>query len=240
MYLCYLDESGTPEIPGTSSHFVLCGLAIPVWKWRVCEKRIAQIMSSYGLAGAEFHTAWIVRSYEEQFGIEGFEAMSYVDRRIAVGKARVTHLLKSQKEASQSKAKHKAFKQREKNYRESEPYVHLTYNERQELVKTMAAQVGRWKFSRLFAECIDKAHFEPSKSDRTISEQALEQVVARFQLFLKSQNQNSRDNLYGMLIHDNNETVARKHIELIKSFHRSGTAWTSMDFIIERRIFSTS
>ena len=23
MYLCYIDESGTPELPGNSSHFVL-------------------------------------------------------------------------------------------------------------------------------------------------------------------------------------------------------------------------
>ena len=34
MYLCYIDESGTHEVPGTSSHFVLLGIAIPINKWK--------------------------------------------------------------------------------------------------------------------------------------------------------------------------------------------------------------
>ena len=40
MYFCYIDESGTPEIPGTSSHYVLCGLAIPINKWKTCDSQI--------------------------------------------------------------------------------------------------------------------------------------------------------------------------------------------------------
>lgn len=44
MYLCYIDESGTPEVPGTTSHYVLTGLSIPIYKWKSCEKEIASFL----------------------------------------------------------------------------------------------------------------------------------------------------------------------------------------------------
>ncbi|MBU1627456.1 DUF3800 domain-containing protein, partial [bacterium] len=43
MIICYIDESGTPDIPGNTSHFVLCGLSIPISKWKDCESKICQI-----------------------------------------------------------------------------------------------------------------------------------------------------------------------------------------------------
>jgi hypothetical protein len=44
----------------------------------------------------------------------------------------------------------------------------------------------------------------------------------------------------GVVIHDNNQTVARKHTELMKSFHRSGTLWTTINNIIETPLFVDS
>ena len=32
MYLCYIDESGTSDIPGNTSHFILAGLSLPIWR----------------------------------------------------------------------------------------------------------------------------------------------------------------------------------------------------------------
>jgi len=40
MYLCYVDESGTPDIPGNTSHFVLDGIFTPVWHWKKCERML--------------------------------------------------------------------------------------------------------------------------------------------------------------------------------------------------------
>ena len=57
MYLCYIDESGTPEIPGNTSHFVLAGLSMPIWHWRDADREITQVLARYGLADQEFHTA---------------------------------------------------------------------------------------------------------------------------------------------------------------------------------------
>jgi hypothetical protein len=56
MYFCYIDESGTPEIPGTSSHYVLCGISIPIDKWKKCDSQIHAIKKKYGLGEAEIHT----------------------------------------------------------------------------------------------------------------------------------------------------------------------------------------
>jgi hypothetical protein len=47
MYLCYIDESGTPEIPGNTSHFILAGLSIPIWHWRSADRGITMILRRY-------------------------------------------------------------------------------------------------------------------------------------------------------------------------------------------------
>jgi hypothetical protein len=75
----------------------------------------------------------------------------------------------------------------------------------------------------------------------SIDEQAFEQLVSRFERFLQIIG-NVRGNLtdYGLLIHDNNETVARRHTELMKKFHYRGTLWTHIDQIIETPLFVDS
>jgi hypothetical protein len=77
MYLCYVDESGTPEIPGNSSHYVLAGFAIPIWQWKACETDINNIKKKYELENAEIHTAWLLRKYIEQIKIANFENLTY-------------------------------------------------------------------------------------------------------------------------------------------------------------------
>lgn len=86
MYLCYIDESGTPELPGTSSHFVLLGISIPIWNWRSADRDISAIMARYGLGGRELHTAWVLRPYLEQTRIPDFALLGEAQRRlVAIG-----------------------------------------------------------------------------------------------------------------------------------------------------------
>lgn len=59
MYLCYVDESGTSEVPGNTSHFVLAGISIPIWHWRDADRSVSAVLARYGLAAEEVHTAWI-------------------------------------------------------------------------------------------------------------------------------------------------------------------------------------
>jgi hypothetical protein len=43
-----------------------------------------------------------------------------------------------------------------------------------------------------------------------------------------------------MLVHDNNETVARKHTALMRKFHKKGTVWTKVDRIVDTPLFVNS
>jgi hypothetical protein len=56
MIFCYIDESGTKDIPGNTSHYVLAGLSIPVSKWKQCEIEVQRIIDKYYLTDAEIHT----------------------------------------------------------------------------------------------------------------------------------------------------------------------------------------
>jgi len=233
MYICYIDESGTPEIPGNSSHFVLAGLAIPIRHWKTCDRQIQTIKKIYAIEDAELHVAWLLRPYKEQAGIPDFESLTPQQRISQVQSARTLELLRLQRSGNS-----KQYHQTRKNYKKTGPYVHLTFAQRKTLIADLAGCVGGWGFARLFAECIDKVHFDPTRVGTTIGEQAFEQVVSRFERYL--QNVGNPDGDFGLLIHDNNQTVAHKHTQLMKTFHRQGTLWTQLERIIETPLFVDS
>lgn len=236
VYFCYIDESGTPEVPGNTSHYVLAGLSIPISYWKLCEKGISKIKQKYDLQNYEIHTGWIVRKYIEQSRIIDFDIMNYAQRRHEVDKIRKIELLKLQKTPNKTH-----YKQTRKNYRQTDAYIHLTLAERISFVQELADLVGSWSFARLFAECVNKIHFDPIRAKQTIDEQALEQLVSRFEQYMKIVSKSTKNNkLYGALIHDNNETVSKKHTALMKKFHNHGTLWTSIEHIIETPFFVNS
>jgi len=235
MYLCYIDESGTPDIPGNTSHYVLAGVSVPVQYWRDCDKDIESIKSRYHLVDEEIHVAWILRSYPEQNKISGFESLDYNQRRYQVNAFRTAELLRLQRAKNPS-----LYKQTRKNYQKTEGYIHLTYIERRGLIREIALALSNWSFARLFAECVDKIHFDPARTPKTIDEQAFEQVISRFEQYLQVTGLNSPQKNFGLLIHDNNETVAKKHTLLMKRFHKGGTLWTNLKNIIETPLFVNS
>ena len=229
MHLCYIDESGTPDIPGTSSHYVLAGLSVPDEYWRQHHTQLERIKRGYGLENDEIHVAWMMRTYLEQSQIDGFEHMDVAQRRSAVTSRRTAELLRLQK------ADNKRFKQTRKNYRKTDAYIHLSRAERHQAVTDIASLISDWGVVRLFAECIDKVHFDPTITNVPIHEQAFEQVVSRFEQFLRNTQSG-----YGLLIHDNNQTVAKRHTDLMKTFLRKGTLWTQIEHVIETPMFVDS
>jgi hypothetical protein len=236
MYLCYIDESGTPEVPGVSSHFVLAGISIPIYHWRDADREVSGVLSRFGLAESELHTGWMLHSYREQSRIPGFEAMAYPERRAAVGRERAAYLLQLQR-TRQSKT----LRQIKKTYRHTEAYVHLTRDERLNVVRQVADRVGRWGFARLFAECIDKLHFDPAATGRAVEVQAFEQVITRYERFLANVDpQVPGQKQLSLVIHDNNESVARKHTALMRDFHRFGAPYVNLDHIVETPLFVDS
>jgi hypothetical protein len=234
MYLCYIDESGTPEVPGTSSHFVLAGVSIPIYHWRDVDREVSEVLGRYGLSNSEIHTGWLLRSYSEQAKIPNFEQMSWDGRRAASLRARAQAIFELRRSGTKQ-----ALKQTKKSYRHTEPYIHLTRSERLRAVQHLADCVSRWGFARLFAECIDKLHFDTTKNPRSIGEQAFEQVVSRFERYLAKM-ESGGQRCFGLLVHDNNESVAHKHTSMMRSFHASGTIWTSIARIVETPFFVDS
>ncbi len=235
MYLCYVDESGTPDIPGNTSHYVLAGISIPVWHWRTCDNDIDTIKRKYGLESSEIHVAWILRTYREQNLVKNFGALDYRERRYEVEKIRNTELLRLQRSGNP-----KLYKQTRKNFRKTNDYIHLTIEERFSFILEIAQCVSNWGFARLFAECVDKVHFDPSRTSLSVDEQAFQQLVSRFEQYLRAIGAGQDRQGYGVIIHDNNETVARKHTEMMKRFLRQGTFWTDIENLVETPLFVDS
>jgi len=235
MYLCYIDESGTSDIPGNTSHFILAGLSIPISYWRSCDQDIERIKKRHKLENAEIHVAWILRPYLEQSRIPNFEKMTYAQRKSQVEQLRKAELIRLQRTTNR-----KQYHQTKKNYKNTEAYIHLNHDERQNFIRTVAKCVSQWGVARLFAECVDKIHFDPSRTAQTIDEQSFEQLVSRFEHYLQVISKGLPNPCCGLLIHDNNETVAKKRTASMKQYHQSGTMWTSVRSIIETPLFVDS
>jgi hypothetical protein len=226
-----MDESGTPELPGTSTHFVLVGVAIPIGEWVQADGQISAILAKYDLADAELHTAWMLRRYIEQEKIADFLTLTRAQRRSAVERYRAGEIIRLRKLSA------KSHRQAKKNFQHTEPYIHLSLDERKAAINEIADLFSGWKFAFLFSEVIDKLHLDPAKVGRTISQQAFEQLVTRFDTFLKK---DCAEDCLGVLIHDNNDTVARKHTELMRNFHENGTLWSKIGRIAETPLFVDS
>ena len=159
--------------------------------------------------------------------------MDRAARRSAVQRARTKELLRLQKQGAPG------YKQVKKTFAQTAAYIHLTLAERRGLVSALGDLIASWQSARLFAECIDKTHFDPTKTKRSIGEQAFEQLVSRFEQFLVNTGGTGKTS-YGLLVHDNNETVAKKHTDLMRQFHLNGTLWTQIKRIIDTPLFVNS
>ena len=218
---------------GPSTHFVLAGLCVPIEYWKDCDRQIHAIKQRYSLQDAEIHTAWLLRKYPEQQGIKNFASLSYPQRRTEAARVKNIALRRMQGQVGKKK-----YEQNKKNFRKTEAYVHLTEGERRTFVREIAECVARWGFARLFAECMDKNYFDPSLHPYDMEGVAFDQLVSRFETFLNITGADKQNP--GLLIHDNNQTVAKKHTESMKSFYRRGTLWTNVDNIIETPLFVDS
>jgi hypothetical protein len=223
VYICYLDESGTPEAGATTDHFVLLGLAIPANTWKQKDAEVYALKGKYGLQDCEVHTAWMLRDYPEQRTIPGFEKLDWPSRRRAVIGVRSLNLgrLRTKKQERELL----------KNYRKTAEFVHLTRAERQQVIGELADVIGSWADGRLFIEAQSKRHTGGSAR----FDFAFEQVVSRFDTFLKNSG-----GANGLLVQDNNQTVELKLTEAMRRFHQMGTEWTKIGHVIETPLFVDS
>lgn len=232
MYILYVDESGSPELSSNTNHFVLVGVAIPIKFWANQSTQISNLKLRHDLEGVEIHAAWMARRYIEQEKITDFGALSHQDRKNAVMQERKITL-----RTVAATGKRKKLNNLAKTYRKTEPYIHLTFDERRQALKAFGQMVNGWGTCRLFGEAIAKAHFNRSHS---IFEQAFTQVVSRFEKMLVNFSSSQAEDVQGIIVQDNDETEARKLTDLMKDFHYRGTPWRRIDKIVETPLFVDS
>lgn len=225
MFICYLDESGTTEPGDSSLHFVLVGLAILASSWKDKDAQVDAIKRRYGLQDAEIHTAWMLREFSEQKAIPGFDGFDWEGRRRMAVAQRTQNLARPRSRSAQ--------KALLLNYRKTVAYIHLTRDERQSCVAELADLIGSWADARLFAEAQRKSSLPDGAGD---FEEAFEQVVTRFNTCLKNVG-----GIHGLLVQDNNETMADRLTKQMRKFHRSGTTWAKdIEFVVETPLFVDS
>jgi hypothetical protein len=230
--LCYLDESGTTDHSSNTQHFVLLGFAFPASCWKQVAQSLALVKSRYGLAEAEIHTGWLARQYHAQSAITDIEILNREQRRIRSETEWKALLFDAQVSKSQ-----KHFLEEKKRFEKSKPYLHLTFEERISVLREILDSLNSMTFVRIFAECIDKSSCR-EKQPLELYEQAFLQVVTRFEAFLEAISKPKRT--YGLLIQDNNPTVAARLTKLMKHFHDFGTRYRNIEHIIETPVFVDS
>lgn len=223
MYICYVDESGTVELSGSTDHFVLVGLAIPVDTWKAKDQSVSAIKSKYGIEEEEIHTAWMLRDFPEQASIPGFDTLTWKDRANAVKGAR---LLKLSKVSSLNQRRALV-----KNYQKTDGYIHLTRTQRVACIEELADLVGSWGDARAFGDAHSKRHVNGTAH----FDEAFAQIVTRFNSYLH----NTSSGL-GMLVQDQNETVSTRLTLAMRQYHSTGTLWRKIDHIVETPLFVNS
>jgi hypothetical protein len=232
MYLCYIDESGVPEIGHGTSHFVLLGLSIEAWDWKNQDRAVSAVKRKFALGDTEVHTGWMTRRFLEQEKTPDFATLDSPARRHAVRTARDAQLIKVQALKGS-----KAAAELRKNYRKTDAYIHLTLDQRMDFLRQLADLIGSWGNTRLFCHAIDKTSFGTTSPTIPPREEAFTQVVTRFERYLVD---SGDPRTVGLLAHDHDDTSADRLTELMRHFHSSGTMWTRVTKIIETPFFVDS
>jgi hypothetical protein len=240
MFLLYVDASGTPELQDQSKHYVLTGLCVHEGAWFAVEKRLQLLKSRYAFPGEEFelHAAEFTSDISEQAEVPDFENMSWTDRRANVV------AIRQRKLAAETTAKKRA--KRQKKYARTASFTHLTRRERSRLLEESLDLVGAHDGIRLFGEAVSKAH--PGVTGGSIDpvSQAFEQVVARFDAFLrrvdawKLQKGPRRKIDNGLLILDadkSNEATIDNHY---RGFRVRGHSWGPLQHVMDVPFFASS
>lgn len=235
LYICYLDESGIVDLSAGTTHYVFVGLAIPIEAWQSKDAEVATVKAQYELQDVEIHTGWMTRRYLEQERISNFAGMSRIQRRQAWERERDATLIRIAATRTE-----KALQEAKKNFRKTEPYAHLTRDERVEMLTRLTTLIGSWYDSRLFFEAGEKSAYRGRTDLPPIEEESFTQVVSRFQFFLTNRGRSLGRRMFGMLVQDNNPTVAMRLTKLMRQFHVQGTTYTVIPDIVETPLFVDS
>jgi hypothetical protein len=241
MYLLYSDSSGSADLSDMSTrHYVLLGLCVHEGTWFALEKRLNGLKAKYCQPGESFelHAAQFTCAIEEQDSISGFDTMSWTDRRAQVTAIRQARIAAEPTEASK--------KARRKKYLRTEPFIHLSRLERSRLLENALDLVGAHKGIVLFGEAVAKAHPAVQTGTCDPVHQAFEQVVARFDAFLKRTDdwklQRSPRRIIdnGLLVLDQDYSTEASICNQFYDYRRRGHPWGKLLHVMDVPFFAPS
>jgi hypothetical protein len=243
VFLLYVDASGTVEPSDkTTKHYVFAGLCIRDSSWFGLNDRLIRIKAKYQYSGIDFelHARQFARTIPEQDQIDKFADLSWADRRARVLEIRDD---KIKKEASSE-----ARSARKARYRDTDPFIHLTRLERSRLLNDAVDVIGAHDRIRLFAEAIHKDHPTVARKDPgQLVEQAFEQVVSRFDTFLRKIDDTKRQQTgprsrvdYGLLIIDQDKSAEPIMESIFNVFRQRGHSFGPMTHVIDVPLFASS
>jgi Protein of unknown function (DUF3800) len=234
MYLLYVDESGvTNPHPSQTTHYVMLGMAVHVGTWFALTRRVRDLKSRYAMDGdiesLELHAALMLRAYREQSLIPSFEDLGRRARFEAVIRWR-----QARRDQDWPAMTPKEVQREKKEFRKTEPYVHLTRIERETLYsKALRIVAEHRRGVVLFGEAVDKSHL-PLLADA--AEEAFSRLVDRFEIFL----QNSPEKPWGIVVADHDQNQKDHYTGMLLRFQQRDHARGGVDRIIEAPFFLDS
>jgi hypothetical protein len=234
MYLLYVDESGvTNPHPSQTSHYVMMGMAVHVGTWFALTRRVRTLKRRYALDGniddLELHAAWMLRAYREQDLIPSFAELSRRARFDAVVRWRQERV-----ENDWPRVAKRDVDREKKEFRRTQPYVHLTRSEREELYGEALRIIAEHRRGVvLFGEAIDKQHL-PAAVDA--AEEAFSRLIDRFEIFL----QESQQNPWGLVVVDSDQNKQERYTALLHHYQQQDHLQGGVDRIIEAPFFLDS
>ncbi|MGF1632410.1 MAG: DUF3800 domain-containing protein [Phycisphaerae bacterium] len=241
MFLLYLDASGTVQPTDSTLHYVLVGAAVHENTWVALNKRIRGLKDKYAFPGEDFelHVKDFCTGITEQYQIPGFEQMSIGDRRekvLALWQQKLSGDLTTRKRASRIKA-----------HRRTRPFVHLTRSQRSQLYEDALDLAGGHTGLVLFAEAIEKRHPGVLNGSVDCTRQAFEQVITRFDAFLrrkarwKGLSTNRRVHGDKGLIVMDRDLETEKDIERqFADYQSQGHPWGQLEYVMDAPFFVDS
>jgi hypothetical protein len=241
MYLLYVDASGAADLSDVSTrHYVLLGLCVHEGTWFALDKRLNGLKKNYCQPGEEFelHAAQFACTIKEQDEIPGFAGMSWTDRQLQVTALRQAKIA-AEPTAAAKKARHE-------RYRRTNPFIHLTRHERSRLLEDALDLVAAHRGIILFGEAVSKAHPAVVGGQCDPVHQAFEQVVARFDAFLKRTDdwklqrspRRSMDN--GLLVLDQDYSTEASIVNQFRDYRKKGHPWGRMRHVMDVPFFASS
>jgi hypothetical protein len=239
MFLLYLDASGSPGLKDATKNYALVGTAVHEHTWFALNKRLTGLKKKYAFPGEDFelHVLAFNSVIDEQAQIPNFDQQNYADRRKNVESLRFQRLAQANDPTKRRRLKIE--------FARTHPFIHLTRLERSKLYEDSLDLVGGHKGLVLFGEAIEKKHPGVVAGNVDCVRQAFEQVITRFDAYLKRRASwralSSPKRVHGDkgLIVMDHDLEKEKDIEnQFANYQQQGHPWGQLEYVIDTPFLS--